>query len=50
MTAVRRQCLLHHGQPDTARFLYAALVVAVDSGMAILLEHETLRDGRNRAA
>ena len=34
------------GQPDTTRYLYAALVVAGDSGMAILFEHETLRPGR----
>jgi hypothetical protein len=34
------------GQPDTTRYLYAALVVAVDSGMAIVFEHETLRPAR----
>jgi hypothetical protein len=31
------------GQRDTSRFIYAALVVAQDSGMAIVFEHETLR-------
>lgn len=31
------------GQPDTARFIYAAVVAAVDSGMAIVFEHETVR-------
>lgn len=34
------------GKPDTARYIYAALVVAVDSGMAIVFEHETLRPPR----
>jgi hypothetical protein len=32
-----------HGATDTLRFLYAAVVQAVDSGMAIRFEHETLR-------
>lgn len=31
------------GQPDTAKFIYAALLEAVDSGMAIRFEHETAR-------
>ena len=31
------------GQPDTARFIYAALLEAVDSGLAIRFEHETAR-------
>lgn len=31
------------GAPDTTRFIYAALLVAVDSGMALVFEHETLR-------
>jgi hypothetical protein len=31
------------GTTDTLRYLYAALVHAVDSGMAIRFEHETLR-------
>jgi len=30
-------------QPDTSRFIYAALLVATDSGLAIVFEHETLR-------
>jgi hypothetical protein len=34
------------GQPDTTRYVYAALVVAVDSGMSILFEHETLRPAK----
>ena len=29
------------GAPDTTRYLYAALLVAIDSGMAIRFEHET---------
>ena len=31
------------GTTDTLRYLYAAVVQAVDSGMAIRFEHETLR-------
>ena len=31
------------GSADTARYLYAAVVQAVDSGMAIRFEHETVR-------
>ena len=31
------------GQPDTARFIYAALLETVDSGMVIRFEHETVR-------
>jgi len=31
------------GQADTAKFVYAALLEAVDSGMAIRFEHETAR-------
>jgi len=31
------------GEPDTARFISAALLVAQDSGMAIVFEHGTLR-------
>ena len=31
------------GEPDTARFFYAALLVAEDAGMAIVFEHGTLR-------
>ena len=31
------------GQQDTVPYIYAALLVAVDSGMAIVFEHETLR-------
>ena len=31
------------GQPDTAKFIYVALLEAVDSGMAIRFEHETAR-------
>jgi hypothetical protein len=34
------------GQRDTSSFIYAALVVAVDSGMAITFEHETARPPR----
>jgi hypothetical protein len=34
------------GQRDTSRFIYAALVVAIDSGMAITFEHETARPPR----
>lgn len=34
------------GQTDTTRYLYAALLVAVDSGMAIRFEHETVRPGQ----
>lgn len=34
------------GQQDTVPFIYAALLVAVDSGMAIAFEHETLRPRR----
>jgi hypothetical protein len=30
-------------QQDTTRYIYAALLVAVDSGMAIVFEHETKR-------
>jgi hypothetical protein len=30
-------------QQDTARYVYAALLVAVDSGMTIVFEHETKR-------
>lgn len=29
------------GQPDTGRYIYAALLEAVDSGLAIRFEHET---------
>ena len=31
------------GRADTLRYLYAAVLHAVDSGMAIRVEHETLR-------
>jgi hypothetical protein len=31
------------GQADTTRFIYAAILVASDSGMGIIFEHETLR-------
>jgi hypothetical protein len=31
------------GEPDTAKFLYAALLEAVGSGMAIRFERETTR-------
>lgn len=31
------------GQPDTTKFVYAALLEVVDSGMAIRFEHETAR-------
>jgi hypothetical protein len=31
------------GEADTARFIYAAVLVASDTGMAIIFEHETLR-------
>ncbi len=31
------------GQRDTVCYIYAALLVAVDSGMAIVFEHETLQ-------
>ncbi len=31
------------GQRDTVPYIYAALLVAVDSGLAIVFEHETLR-------
>lgn len=31
------------GQRDTVPYIYAALLVPVDSGMAIVFEHETLR-------
>ncbi len=31
------------GEKDTTRYIYAALLVAVDSGMAIVFEHETQR-------
>ena len=31
------------GQPDTARYIYAAVLVATDSGLGIVFEHETLR-------
>ena len=34
-------------QPDTSRYRYASLLVAVDSGMAIVFEHETLRPPRD---
>jgi hypothetical protein len=34
------------GQADTTHYLYAALLVAVDSGMGIVFEHETLRPPR----
>jgi hypothetical protein len=34
---------LSAGQRDTMRFIYAAVLVAADSGMAIIFEHETLR-------
>lgn len=34
------------GQMDTVPYIYAALLVAVDSGMAIVFEHETLRPPR----
>jgi len=34
------------GAHDTARFIYAALLQAVDSGMAIRFEHETARPPR----
>jgi len=34
------------GQPDTLRFIYAALLQRVDSAMAIRFEHETLRPSR----
>ena len=34
------------GQADTSRYIYAALVVAIDSGMAIVFEHETLHPPR----
>lgn len=27
------------GQPDTTRFIYAAVLAAVDSGLAIVFEH-----------
>jgi hypothetical protein len=30
-------------QRDTVRYIYAAMLVAVDSGLAITFEHETLR-------
>lgn len=30
------------GQPDTSRVIYAALLVAADSGLAIRFEHETI--------
>ena len=30
------------GQPDTSRVIYAALLVAVDTGLAIRFEHETV--------
>lgn len=33
------------GQQDTVPYIYAALLVAVDSGMAIVFEHETVRPG-----
>ena len=36
------------GDPDTTRFIYAALLVAVDSGMALVFEHETPRSMRLR--
>jgi hypothetical protein len=31
------------GQLDTVPYIYAALLVAVDSGLAIVFEHETVR-------
>jgi hypothetical protein len=31
------------GQADTLRFIYAALLLAHDSGLGIVFEHETLR-------
>lgn len=31
------------GESDTTRFIYAAILVASDSGMGIVFEHETLR-------
>lgn len=31
------------GAPDTLRFIYAAVLVARDSGLGIVFEHETLR-------
>lgn len=31
------------GKADTARFIYAAVLVASDTGMTIIFEHETLR-------
>lgn len=34
------------GQADTSKFVYAALVEAVDSGMGIRFEHETARPSR----
>lgn len=34
------------GSRDTTRYIYAALAVAQDSGMAIVFEHETLRPAR----
>lgn len=34
------------GATDTARYLYAAVLQAVDSGMAIRFEHETIRPPR----
>ena len=35
--------LLTAGEADTTRFIYAAVLVASDSGMGIIFEHETLR-------
>ena len=34
------------GQRDTVPYIYAALLEAVDSGLAIVFEHETLRPRR----
>ncbi|HEU4799458.1 MAG TPA: hypothetical protein VFS94_02375 [Gemmatimonadales bacterium] len=34
------------GQRDTVPYIYAALLAADDSGLAIVFEHETLRPGR----
>ena len=34
------------GQQDTAHYIYAALLEAVDSGMAMRFEHETARPVR----
>jgi hypothetical protein len=38
--------LKSRGRSDTTRFIYAALLEAVDSGMAIRFEHETARPPR----